>query len=93
MKSVFYFFMIVCFEYVKFPSFFLQEEEPDISNLDVDYDYFESFIWPILAERYRGMEELKVCRSVLCEDHRDISKKLLSLCDLYYGTHCRKCIP
>ena len=40
-----------------------EEDEPDISNLDVDYDYFDEFIWPILAERYEGMEELKLRHS------------------------------
>lgn len=38
-----------------------QHEEPDTSNLDVDYEYFEDFVWPILANRILGMEELKVC--------------------------------
>lgn len=40
-----------------------EEEEPDISNLDVDYDFFQDFIWPTLAERFRGMEELKLKHS------------------------------
>lgn len=38
-------------------------EEPDISTLDVDYDYFDEIIWPSLAERFRGMEELKLQHS------------------------------
>ena len=40
-----------------------EDEEPDISNLDVDYDFFQETIWPHLAQRYRGMEELKVKHS------------------------------
>ena len=38
----------------------MQEMEPDCSNLDVDYDFFDNFIWQSLAERYPAMEELKV---------------------------------
>ena len=34
--------------------------EPDNSNLDVDYDYFYNHVWPIIANRYPAMEELKV---------------------------------
>lgn len=36
------------------------EEEPPIDNLDVDTDFFENIIWPILAARVKGFENLKV---------------------------------
>ncbi|KAI4492264.1 hypothetical protein M0802_009954 [Mischocyttarus mexicanus] len=37
-----------------------ENEEPDINNLDVDHDYFESSIWPVLANRVKSFENLKV---------------------------------
>ncbi|GAB6024594.1 hypothetical protein CHUAL_009742 [Chamberlinius hualienensis] len=36
------------------------EEEPDISNLDVDYGYFDNTLWPILANRVPNFEKLKL---------------------------------
>lgn len=36
------------------------EEEPDIDNLEVDHDFFEEKIWPVLAKRVPGFEKLKV---------------------------------
>ncbi|KRX96855.1 FAD-dependent oxidoreductase domain-containing protein 1, partial [Trichinella pseudospiralis] len=40
-----------------------QEEDSQIdhSNLDVDYDYFDTKIWPVLAARVPSFEKLKVC--------------------------------
>ena len=29
-----------------------EHEEPDVNNPDVDYEWFENKIWPILANRY-----------------------------------------
>lgn len=35
-------------------------DEPEISNLDVDHDFFEKEIWPQLAHRIPAFEESKV---------------------------------
>ncbi|XP_063799774.1 FAD-dependent oxidoreductase domain-containing protein 1 isoform X4 [Pseudophryne corroboree] len=37
-----------------------EEEEPDPSNLDVDHDYFQQKVWPLLAHRVPVFESLKV---------------------------------
>ncbi|XP_076607048.1 FAD-dependent oxidoreductase domain-containing protein 1 [Chaetodon auriga] len=37
-----------------------EAEEPDTSNLDVDYQFFEDKIWPNLANRVPAFEKLKV---------------------------------
>lgn len=36
------------------------EKEPPIDNLDVDYDYFETDVWPHLAHRVPKFEAVKV---------------------------------
>ena len=36
------------------------DEDPDEPPLDVDYDWFEERIWPVLAERAGCFEALKV---------------------------------
>lgn len=35
-------------------------EEPEPSNLDVDYGFFEHLIWPVLAKRVKAFERLKI---------------------------------
>ena len=40
--------------------FLLQENDPDASDLHVDYAYFEEEIWPNLAHRIPAFEKLKV---------------------------------
>ncbi|XP_068096423.1 FAD-dependent oxidoreductase domain-containing protein 1 isoform X2 [Hyperolius riggenbachi] len=37
-----------------------EDEEPDTSNLDVDHDYFQQKVWPLLAHRVPVFESLKV---------------------------------
>jgi len=37
-----------------------EDEEPEIGGYDVDYDWFETRIWPLLAERVPAMEAVKV---------------------------------
>ncbi|XP_071362553.1 FAD-dependent oxidoreductase domain-containing protein 1 [Trachinotus anak] len=37
-----------------------EAEEPDISNLEVDHQFFEEKIWPSLAHRVPAFEKLKV---------------------------------
>jgi len=37
-----------------------ENEEPDTSNLDVDYSYFDSAIWPHLANRVKAFESIKL---------------------------------
>lgn len=37
-----------------------EENEPSADNLNVDYDYFNSTIWPILANRVPAFESIKV---------------------------------
>lgn len=41
-------------------------EEPDISNLEVDHQFFEDKIWPNLAHRVPAFEKLKVRVVILC---------------------------
>ncbi|XP_067001498.2 FAD-dependent oxidoreductase domain-containing protein 1 isoform X2 [Anabrus simplex] len=36
------------------------EEEPSVENLDVDYDFFDKNIWPVLASRVPAFESIKV---------------------------------
>lgn len=35
-------------------------EEPSIDNLDVDHEFFDNRIWPIIAHRVPSFENLKV---------------------------------
>jgi FAD-dependent oxidoreductase domain-containing protein 1 len=37
-----------------------QTEEPDTSNLDVDYSYFDNAVWPQLANRVKAFESIKL---------------------------------
>ncbi|XP_078387145.1 FAD-dependent oxidoreductase domain-containing protein 1 [Cetorhinus maximus] len=37
-----------------------EEEEPDISDLEVDYKYFDEAVWPNLAQRVPAFESLKL---------------------------------
>ncbi|MGN6306701.1 MAG: NAD(P)/FAD-dependent oxidoreductase [Mesorhizobium sp.] len=41
----------------------LRENAPDDFGLDVDYDLFDEFIWPALAHRVPGFEELRMLRA------------------------------
>lgn len=36
------------------------DKEPSINNLDVDHEYFDNRVWPALAHRVPGFENLKV---------------------------------
>ena len=38
----------------------IPELEPSTDNMDVDYDYFDEQCWPILANRVKAFENLKV---------------------------------
>lgn len=38
----------------------LPEEEPDTSNSDVDYNFFEQKVWPVLRHRVPVFENLKI---------------------------------
>lgn len=40
--------------------YLLKAEEPDISNLDVDHEFFQEKVWPRLAHRIPAFEQLKV---------------------------------
>ncbi|KRY55679.1 FAD-dependent oxidoreductase domain-containing protein 1 [Trichinella britovi] len=40
-----------------------EDNQIDHSNLDVDYDYFDTKIWPVLAARVPSFEKLKVKNS------------------------------
>ena len=35
-------------------------EEPDITNNDVDYDFFDEKVWPVIAHRAKCFENIKV---------------------------------
>lgn len=36
------------------------EDEPETSNLDVDYNFFDKSLWPIIANRVPAFNCLKV---------------------------------
>ena len=40
--------------------FYSQEDEPDIANFDVDYEFYNEYIWPKLAERIPAFNNSKV---------------------------------
>lgn len=42
------------------PSF---DAEPSVDTLDVDFEYFETDVWPSLANRVKAFESAKVCSS------------------------------
>jgi len=35
------------------------DEEPSIENLDVDHEFFDNEVWPLLARRVPAFENLK----------------------------------
>ena len=35
-------------------------EEPDVTNADVDYNFFDEKVWPVMANRAKCFENLKV---------------------------------
>ena len=35
-------------------------EEPDVTTADVDYDFFDEKVWPVMANRAKCFENLKV---------------------------------
>lgn len=37
-----------------------EDQEPDVSNLEVDYNFFDEEVWPSLAHRVPSFEKLKV---------------------------------
>lgn len=37
-----------------------EEQEPSIDDLEIDYDFFENEVWPVLANRVPVFENLKV---------------------------------
>ncbi|XP_002734363.2 FAD-dependent oxidoreductase domain-containing protein 1-like [Saccoglossus kowalevskii] len=37
-----------------------EEEEPSVNNLNVDYDWFEDRLWPLLSKRVQAFENLKL---------------------------------
>ncbi|MDQ0469990.1 NAD(P)/FAD-dependent oxidoreductase [Labrys wisconsinensis] len=41
----------------------VRENEPDDFGLDVDYDLFDELIWPALAHRVPGFEQLRMLRA------------------------------
>lgn len=42
------------------PLVYFKEEEPDMSSLDIDYDYFQHKVWPAIAYRVPAFNCLKV---------------------------------
>ncbi|XP_014086371.2 FAD-dependent oxidoreductase domain-containing protein 1 [Bactrocera oleae] len=40
-----------------------EQSEPPVTNLDVDHEFFETYIWPTLAKRCTAFESIKVCGS------------------------------
>ena len=41
-------------------NFNCQDEEPDTSSLDVDYNFYEDFVWPAISNRVPAFENSKV---------------------------------
>ena len=37
-----------------------ETEEPDITTPDVDYDFFDEKVWPVIANRAKCFENIKV---------------------------------
>ena len=37
-----------------------ESEEPDLTHPDVDYEFFEEKVWPVLAHRAKSFESIKV---------------------------------
>lgn len=37
-----------------------EDNEPPCNNLDVDHEYFIEHVWPVLANRVKAFEEIKV---------------------------------
>lgn len=44
-----------------------ENEEPAVDNLDVDYEYFDTNVWPILASRVPAFNSIKVSKIVIYE--------------------------
>ena len=40
-------------------------EEPDVTTADVDYDFFDEKVWPVMANRAKCFENLKVLYNIL----------------------------
>ena len=59
---------------------FLQHEDKDSDDLDIDYSYFDERIWPILAQRIPAFEALKVC----CPGLRSLS---ILICSHTFSVH------
>lgn len=38
------------------------EEEPNCDNMDVDHQFFDDNVWPILANRIPAFNAIKVCQ-------------------------------
>lgn len=44
----------------------LEDVEPNVENLDVDYTYFDKTVYPSLINRVPGFKNLKVFYSLPC---------------------------
>lgn len=58
--------------------FVLQEEEPSVDNMDVDYEFFNNKLWPRLAHRIPAFENIKASfnesyRCIIQSSYRKIS--------------------
>ena len=38
-------------------------EEPEVGNFEVDYEFFESHVWPVLAHRVKAFEAIKLANA------------------------------
>lgn len=47
------------------------DEEPSVENLDVDHEYFDNKVWPLLAHRVSAFENLKVFVVLSCNTHNN----------------------
>ena len=44
-----------------------EADEPDVTNNDVDYDFFDENVWPVIAHRVKAFEKIKVCVQVVLD--------------------------
>lgn len=52
-------------------------EEPGVANLDVDYTFFDQQVWPDIASRVPGFENIKVFINCLLSYFQTLDKNFI----------------